>query len=622
MLMPRLPVYSLLVNRLQFSREASIHAHHQSVSSTRAMVCELLAAKILRQIDEDSPGRKGLLLLANILVAGFDPFQGAPRDIVEAQSSAAHWAIQKRSGYEAKSTALEVAIISESKQFLMSTAAQKVVNAIYTGQIIYTPISFIDIIPDHYKHQPISLYNPRKSPLLNQYRLIVPRVRNTLEVCQFVVLLVLYILVFANGESGGFSNFSMSAYEIAFDVYAFGWVLDQFASILEHGWMVYTQNLWSFLDVTFSVIYGAYIICRLHGFAANDVEWAQLAMKILSIGAPFLIPRLAFNLMSENLLFVCLRAMMANFTVLTMLAGWCFGGFLLSMQWLGQGQHTSVTIAKWMLYVWFGLDGIGIQRSVEFHWLLGPVLMVTFAFLGNTLFLTITVSMLSSTFSNIANNADAEIQFRRAVLTFEGVKSDAIFAYQPPFNILALFVLLPLKFVLSPRWFHKINVTTVRFLNAPILLLIRQIDKSAPWMTPKKTIRDLVHKPNKFAFWNFPKFSVHHDCQAVFNVDPPPSTLEGCPHARIDRALSTSSVFSTNKEDEPDDHKGSRPKHSKDIDGLVGIVHHLPDLVHRTHATTSERLEALEESTKKIERLLQRLYEVSATLQDSDGNSD
>ena len=53
--------------------------------------------------------------------------------------------------------------------------------------------------------------------------------------------------------------------------------------------------------------------------------------------------------------------------------------------------------------------------------------MVSFAFLGNTLFLTILVSMLSNTFASIVKNATAEIAFRRTVLTFEGVKSDAIF---------------------------------------------------------------------------------------------------------------------------------------------------------------------------------------------------
>src|SRR6195952_1411652 len=147
------------------------------------------------------------------------------------------------------------------------------------------------------------------------------------------------------------------------------------------------------------------------------------------------------------------------------------------MTWLSDGTHQPITISKWMLWVWFGLDGTGIQRSVDFHWLLGPILMVAFAFLGNTLFLTILVSMLSTTFSTIVSNATAEIQFRRAVLTLEGVKSDAIFAYQPPFNILALLILLPMKFILTPRWFHKINVAAVRTLNAPLLLVIGLIER-------------------------------------------------------------------------------------------------------------------------------------------------
>jgi uncharacterized metal-binding protein len=149
-------------------------------------------------------------------------------------------------------------------------------------------------------------------------------------------------------------------------------------------------------------------------------------MDVLCLGAPILVPRLAFNLMSENMLFVSLRAMMRDFTVLTVLAVWCFAGFLLSMTWLSDGGHQPITISKWMLWVWFGLDGTGIQRSIDFHWLLGPILMVAFAFLGNTLFLTILVSMLSTTFSTIVANATAEIQFRRSVLTLEGVKSDAI----------------------------------------------------------------------------------------------------------------------------------------------------------------------------------------------------
>ena len=67
-------VYCLLVNRVQFLRE---RAQHQNVNTTRATVCELIASRVLRRFDEDHEGRQGLLLIANVLVAGFEPFQNA-----------------------------------------------------------------------------------------------------------------------------------------------------------------------------------------------------------------------------------------------------------------------------------------------------------------------------------------------------------------------------------------------------------------------------------------------------------------------------------------------------------------------------------------------------------------
>ena len=245
--------------------------------------------------------------------------------------------------------------------------------------VVYTPGSFLDLLPDPYKHRPISLYDPRKAPLLNQYRLIVPRTRNLIEAGQFLVLLVLYILVMTNQDP---TAFTIS--EILFCVYAAGWGLDQLASMLEHGWTVYTQNLWSFLDVVFAFVFAFYLVLRLHGVVTNDIGSSQQALRILAMGAPVLVPRLAFVFFGSNLIFLSLRTMMANFSVLTIMAVWCFGGFLLAMKWLGNGQHNTVTISKWMLWVWFGLDGTGIQRSVEFHWILGPTLMILFAFLGKS----------------------------------------------------------------------------------------------------------------------------------------------------------------------------------------------------------------------------------------------
>lgn len=167
-------------------------------------------------------------------------------------------------------------------------------------------------------------------------------------------------------------------------------------------------------------------------------------------------------------------------------------------------------------------DGTGIQRSVEFHWLLGPLLMIAFAVLGNTLFLTILVSTLSNTFARITRYSTSEIQFRRAVLTFEGVKSDAIFAYQPPFNLLAVFILLPLKLIISSRWFHKVNITSVRIINAPLLLAIAVYERRNLW--PRQ--RDDAQYPHRkstsarVGFGDFSRFHVHGDLRRVFEHEP------------------------------------------------------------------------------------------------------
>ena len=605
------------MNRVQFLREQLWQSNHHNVHITRAMLCELLAQKILRRLNEDYTGRKGLLLLANVLVAGFEPFQNAPEEVIAESRHALHWAVQKRGGYERKLTALEVAIISESKAFLSSTSCQKVVDAIYTGQLVYTPTSFIDILPDHYKHKPVSVYDPAKAPWLNHYRLVVPRTRNILDICQFVVLLVLYVLVMENRHHANFTN-----YELVFCIYAFGWSLDEFASMLEHGWQVYTQNLWSFLDVTFALIYCVYLVMRIHGARIHSHATGKQALELLAAGAPVLLPRLAFNLMSENMLFVSLRAMMADFTILTVLAAWCFAGFLLAMKWLGNGSHASITISKWMLWVWFGLDGTGIQRSVDFHWLLGPVLMVTFAFLGNTLFLTILVSMLSNTFSNIVTNATAEVQFRRAVLTFEGVKSDAIFSYQPPFNLLALCLMLPMKFILSPRWFHKTNVTAIRVLNAPLLIMISAYERHSLWSGGRRRTHTGQKGPKKTAFWDFSRFSVHGDLQAVFDADPPPSILDQPDDEDVVNSRNLLNDLSPSaKRDSPNPLDGKatpnpfdrRSKARTDSVALdTGLTEHISDMLSNfsgSGANVKDRLDRVEGSTKRIEAMLKRLME-------------
>ncbi|KAK3355914.1 hypothetical protein B0H65DRAFT_517323 [Neurospora tetraspora] len=617
-------VYCLLVNRAQFLNEQSHLNNRQNVNYTRAMLCELIATRILRRCSEDNEGPEGLLVLAHILIAGFEPFQNAPPEIRQEVHAPTAW--------HKTLPALEVAILSEAKIFLSSTSCQKIVDAIYEGRVIYSPSSFLDLIPDRYKQKPISLYDPRDAPLLNQYRLVVPRTRNILEIIQFVILLALYLVFMSERDAGRITKL-----EICFTVYAFGWVLDQFATILEHGWDVYTENLWSFLDVTFASIYWIYLIMRVYGWQSHNEELGQQALDVLAMGAPVLVPRLAFNLLSDNILFLSLRSMMADFSLLTVLAGWCFFGFLLSLVWLGNHQFSWVTISKWMIYIWFGLDGSGIHHSTDFHKYLGPALMVMFAFLGNTLFLTILVSMLSNTFSTIVSNAFAEIQFRHAVLTLEGVKGDAIFAYQPPFNILAVFILIPLKWFVTPRWFHKIHVASVRLLNLPLLLVIALVERrilppitstaggeppaGGPSVNSSNSSSSSYPRRTKgkgARFWNKWRITVHSDIETVFEVPPPDSVLEQIAgdddltkhliRRQFVRKDTVETATKTPAKDTNTDKK-KPPSRRDSIAPFPGLRTELQGVLSESDemSAITARLEALEKSTRRIEFMLAKL---------------
>jgi hypothetical protein len=247
--------------------------------------------------------------------------------------------------------------------------------------------------------------------------------------------------------------------------------------------------------------------------------------------------------------------------------------------------------------------------------------------------------MLSTTFSTIVSNATAEIQFRRAVLTLEGVKSDAIFAYQPPLNIFAILILLPLKQVVTPRWFHKINVTAVRTLNAPLLLIIGFVERRTLWsgIRRQKDVEQLPKTPHsRLGLWDFSRgFSVHGDIQAVFDAEPPQEIEE---EIDAEDDLNTHTLEQAFAREFGGPSKGTENKNSDGASDMprpglkrtqksksfksrrdsvmpfVGMSQRMKDFLNEGSEDEDEdgwksRLEKLEKSTGRIEEMLGRLCE-------------
>ncbi|KAF8634558.1 hypothetical protein AX17_004148 [Amanita inopinata Kibby_2008] len=450
-------VFCCLLNRVHFLRDDNLTT--ASLSRTRALLCEILAIQLFKAYGND------LLTLARVLTTTWPVYNGADPGLLARAREERDDDLDDRVG-----NAIEMAILGKAKKFIKSSACQKVIDNIWTGRCVYQAESSHSILSDTYKRTPIHFYDPHKAPLLDHYRLKVPSIRSVLEYTNFLILFILFVIALEFSERD-----RLNAAEIIFMIYALGFTLEKVAAMQEHGIKVYFKGTWNGFDLAFVTTYCVYASLRLYGLCHSHSRWARLlGIDFLALIACLMFPRLAFVTLKNNLMVLSLRAMMMQFLFLMLIAAFCFCGFLYALWTLSRNKagYGAGTIAWWMLDLWFGLDASGFDRATQFHPVFGPILMVTYACLSNTLLLTVLVSILTNTFANISEDAPAEAMFRRAVSTIEGVKADSLFSYQPPVNLLALCILLPASYILTPRWFHKVNVFLIRLTNFPLLLLI------------------------------------------------------------------------------------------------------------------------------------------------------
>lgn len=110
--------FCLLLNRAHFLRDRNIGTRGLSLS--RAELCEILAIRTLRHWASDS------LDLATVLTTSWMIFNGADEQVIEKVDDA-----EDEFGVDRKmrlGNAIEMAIIGQSKRFIKSAAAQKIIG--------------------------------------------------------------------------------------------------------------------------------------------------------------------------------------------------------------------------------------------------------------------------------------------------------------------------------------------------------------------------------------------------------------------------------------------------------------------------------------------------------------
>ncbi|KAJ7650403.1 receptor-activated Ca2+-permeable cation channel [Roridomyces roridus] len=450
-------VYACLVVRAYFLQESEDDLAYAGVMLSRATLCEILAMKLLSHFASNH------IELVAVLTTTWSPLAGAPQEVVQEVKSV----LGNNANVNDAQSALEMAISTQAKRFIASPVSQKVINDIYSGRVVFSTAPVRSMLADNYKPRGITIYNTRDAPFLDHYRLRVPKYGAILEFLNFACLLITFVLCLANKDVEKFT-----IWETIFCIFGAAFILEEYTASAEHGWIIYIANIWNAFDTSFCFISLCYIVIRVKGLSYGDHDASALAFDILACGACILFPRLAFFAVSNNVVVLSLRAMIIEFLFFMTIAAICFSGLLFTLWTLSKGTWALQSIAWLMVQIWFGNTYLSFAQAKSFHPVFGPILMTCFAALSNTLLLTILISILSNTVARIDANATQEHLFQFAIATVEGVQADALFSYQPPFNLLAFAILKPASWVVSPRTLHSLNVFLIKLTSFPILLVI------------------------------------------------------------------------------------------------------------------------------------------------------
>lgn len=492
-----------MANSLQFNKEVQLHPGNSGTSKTRALVCELLAIKLLKDFDTRE--------LIDALSYDFDPLQGLTPLSNGNLTPGHNWngsALQRA----ARVSALEIAIRAQAKRFLAHPVVVQQLEAIWAGSIVFH--SSADnlhrppekVVPnqnrgygatgsrgpvlqanperlqpakqrDHLDpiriaiRRSVTLYDPRDASLFKLSRLRVPRYRQFLSTGSFAILLGLYLAVLVQRST------NITGLEIVFWFWSAGFMLDEIVGFNEQGFSLYILSFWNAFDLGILMLFVAYYCLRLYGILMPDARKhhvASMSYDLLATNAVLLFPRL-FSVLDHyryfSQLLIAFRMMAVDFVAVFILILIACSGFFVAFTLSFGGDDfdaNGVAYALFQILLGFTPAAWGIWDDQNLG---GKLILTLFLFICHFLIVTILITVLTNSFMAIVQNANEEHQFLFAVNTISLVKSDALFSYVAPTNVIA-WLLTPLRFFLPFRQFLRFNRTVIKITHFHILFAI------------------------------------------------------------------------------------------------------------------------------------------------------
>ncbi|KZM24009.1 uncharacterized protein EKO05_0009382 [Ascochyta rabiei] len=484
-------LYCLAANCLQFRKEGDANPGNVGVSKTRALLCELLAMRLLKEFSTRE--------LIDALSYDYDPLQG-----LDTPPGGAAWARQGQR--HARISALEIAIRAQAKKLLAHPLVVQQLEAIWAGTIVFhsvadslhrkpdsshTNLASHELSPgtrpsrrlppppkqanaelpaSALMRRTVTLYDPHHSSLFKLSRLRVPRYRNLFSTLSFAIMLALFLAVLTDKSD------DITVLEVIFWFWSAGYMLDEIVGFSEQGFGLYIMSVWNVCDLGILLMFMAYYILRLYGILMPDVSRhhvASMAYDVLGSTAVLLFPRL-FSALDHyqyfSQLLIAFRMMAMDLIAILVLICIACSGFFVAFS-LAFGKEIGASNAAYAIFqLLMGFTPAAWDLWAEYN-VLGKALLALFLFMCHFLIVTILITVLTNSFMKIVQNANEEHQFLFAVNTISMVKSDALFSYIPPTNIFG-WLLIPLKYMMPFKKFIRMNRLIIKLTHIPILFTV------------------------------------------------------------------------------------------------------------------------------------------------------
>ena len=516
----RATLCALITNCLQFQREGQMNPGNIGVSKTRALISELLAMRLIKEFTTRE--------LIDALSYDFDPLQGMspPTTATATGQRTPGWSVypnpeshsQRAQAKGARVSTIEVSIKAQAKRFLAHILVVQHLEAIWAGTVVFhseadnlhrkpsageEPFNRgrrYGTMDEHlpsalpadavlsrkanktrtnkrpseditFVRRSVTLYNPRDASLFKLSRLRVPRYRQIFSTLSFATMLGLFLAVLIE------RSLYITPLEVLFWFWSAGYMLDEVVGFTEQGFGLYILSFWNAFDLGILLLFIIYYCLRLYGIVLAEegkLHIANAAYDALASTAVLLFPRL-FSVLDHyryfSQLLIAFRMMAQDMVAILILIVISCSGFFVAFTLSFSDEHTDGNGVAYILFqILMGFTPAAWEKWSGFS-LLGKAIMSVFLIICHFLIVTILITVLTNSFMAIVQNANEEHQFLFAINTISMVKSDALFSYIAPSNVVG-WMLSPLRYIIPFRQYVKCNRTVIKVTHFPILFII------------------------------------------------------------------------------------------------------------------------------------------------------